>query len=124
VYTFTAKWDMESEEYKNCPLKAPVYIDESLFRKLERIAVRAFRLFECRDYARLDVRMTAAGEFAVLEMNPNPYLNSLALVNGLAATGRTLEWVVTQMALAALARGGKVPAAGEVRVPVGVVTGV
>ncbi|HEX4610887.1 MAG TPA: hypothetical protein VH092_22040, partial [Urbifossiella sp.] len=86
--------------------------------------VRAFRLFECRDYARLDVRMTADGGFAVLEMNPNPYLNSLALVNGLTATGRTFEWVVTHMTLAALARGGKGPAAGEVKVPAGVITGV
>ncbi|QDU20449.1 D-alanine--D-alanine ligase family protein [Urbifossiella limnaea] len=124
VYTFTAKWDMESDEYKNAPLKAPVYIDEPLFKEVERIAVRAFRLFECRDYARLDVRLTAEGKFAVLEMNPNPYLNSLALVNGLMATNRTHEWVVTNMALAALARGGTRPAAGEVDVPVGVVTGV
>jgi D-alanine-D-alanine ligase len=124
VYTFTAKWDMESDEYKNAPLKAPVYIDDAAFRTLADIAVRSFRLFECRDYARLDVRMTADGRFAVLEMNPNPYLNSLALVNGLMATNRTHEWVVTQMALAALARGGVAPAAAEVRVPVGVVTGV
>ncbi len=123
VYTFTAKWDMESDEYKNAPLKAPVYIDAAPAAKLVAIAVRAFRLFECRDYARLDVRMTPDGKFAVLEMNPNPYLNSLALVNGLAATGRTFEWVITQMALAALARGGKSHAEGEVRVPIGVVAG-
>lgn len=124
VYTFTAKWDMESDEYKNAPLKAPVYIAADRFAELAKIAARAFRLFECRDYARLDVRMTPEGKFAVLEMNPNPYLNSLALVNGLGATDRTHEWMVTQMALAALARAGKAPADGEVRVPVGVVTGV
>lgn len=124
VYTFTAKWDMESEEYKNAPLRAPVYIAADRFAELEAIAVRAFRLFECRDYARLDVRMTADGGFAVLEVNPNPYLNSLALVNGLMATDRTHEWMVTHMALAALARASKTPAEGEVRVPVGVVTGV
>lgn len=124
VYTFTAKWDMESEEYKNAPLKAPVDIGAERFAQVADIAARAFRLFECRDYARLDLRMTREGRFAVLEMNPNPYLNSLALVNGLTATGRTHEWMVTQMALAALARGGKAAAEGEVRVPVGVVTGV
>jgi D-alanine-D-alanine ligase len=124
VYTFTAKWDMESDEYKNAPLRAPVYIDPPLAARLEKLAIRAFRLFECRDYARLDVRMTPDGKFAILEMNPNPYLNSLALVNGLMATDRTFEWVVTQMALTALARGGKAPVAGEVCVPVDVVTGV
>lgn len=123
VYTFTAKWDMDSEEYKNAPLKAPVYIDPGPHAALEKIAVRAFRLFECRDYARLDVRMAPDGSFAVLEMNPNPYLNSLALVNGLAATGRAFEWVVVQMVLAALARGGKAPTDGEIRIPAGVVTG-
>ena len=43
------------------------------------LAARAFRLFQCRDFARIDVRMNSTGEFRILEMNPNPYLISLAL---------------------------------------------
>jgi D-alanine-D-alanine ligase len=122
VYTFTAKWHEHSDEYKAAPVRAPVEIPPDDFARLALIARRAYRALQCRDYARIDVRMDDRGEFHVLEMNPNPYLNSLALVNGLNAIGRSHEWLLVQMALAAVARGGKEVAPGAVRVPVGVVT--
>ncbi|MDB5313531.1 MAG: ddl 2 [Gemmataceae bacterium] len=123
VYTFTAKWDMDSDEYKLSPLRSPVEIPAADFARLEVIARRSFRELQCRDYARIDVRMAADGKFYVLEVNPNPYLNSLALVNGLAAIGRTHEQLVVDLTLAALARGGKQVPTGMIRVPVGVVVG-
>lgn len=123
VYTFTAKWDESSDEYKACPVVAPIALPDDTFAELEAIAARAFRLLGCRDLARIDLRMSAEGEFHVLEVNPNPYLNSLALVKGLEAVGRTHEWFVVNLMLAAIARGdGRVPT-GAIRVPVGVVTG-
>ena len=50
-------------------------------------------------------------------MNPNPYLDSLAIVNGLEALGRTHEQWVVDLALAAVARGGKEVPAGAFRAP-------
>lgn len=116
VYTYTAKWDEQSAEYKDCPLVAPVELPAEPAARLRDLAARAFRLFQCRDFARIDVRMTATGEFRILEMNPNPYLISLALVRGLEAVGRSHEQMVVQMALAALARGGKSVAPGTITV--------
>lgn len=124
VYTFTAKWDMESDEYRTAPLVAPVEIEAAPFERLRVIAEKAFRLLGCRDYARLDVRMAPDGSFTILEANPNPYLNSLALVNGVMAIGRTHEQLLVEMALAAVARAGKQVPDGEIQVPVGVVTAV
>jgi D-alanine-D-alanine ligase len=121
IYTFTAKWHEHSDEYKAAPVRAPVAIPADDFARVAGIAQRAFRTLQCRDYARIDVRMDAGGNFYVLEMNPNPYLNSLALVNGLTAVGRSHEWLLVEMALAAIARGGKDVPPGAVRVPVGVV---
>jgi len=112
VYTFTAKWDMESDEYKNAPLQAPVEIPAEAFGRLKAICAKAFRVLQCQDYARLDLRMTEDGKFTVLEVNPNPYLNSLALVNGLKAIGRTLEGMVADLARGAIARGVKAKALG------------
>jgi D-alanine-D-alanine ligase len=119
VYTFAAKWYEESLEFKSAPLLSPVSLPPGPTARLADVAARTYRLLGCRDYARVDVRMTAEGDFSVLEMNPNPYLDSLALVNGLEAIGRTHEQLVVDLALAAVARGGKEVPAGTVRAPVG-----
>ncbi len=118
VYTFTAKWNENSDEYKSSPVRTAVQIPPDDFARLALIAQRAFRTLQCRDYARIDVRMEPDGSFHVLEMNPNPYLNSIALVDGLTAVGRSLEWLLVEMTLAAMARGGKDVEPGAVRVPV------
>ena len=124
VYTFTAKWDEHSDEYRTSPLKAPVFLPDADSARLTLIAERCYRLFHCRDYARIDVRMDADGNFFVLEINPNPYLNSLALVNGAMEIGRTHEQVITELALAAVARAEKPVSVEGIKVPIGVVTAV
>jgi D-alanine-D-alanine ligase len=122
VYTFTAKWDEGSQEYKDAPLVAPVTLPPEPTSRLNEIVARAFRLLACRDYARLDLRLDSSGEFFILEVNPNPYLNSLALVKGLEAIGRTHEQFVVDITLNAITLGGGEVAPGTIRVPVGVVT--
>jgi D-alanine-D-alanine ligase len=120
VYTFTAKWDEASDEYKAAPVIAPVQLPPDTTAALGDVAARAFRLLGCRDYARLDLRLDARGGFHVLEVNPNPYLNSLALVKGLEAIGRSHEWFVVSLVQVAIARGGRVPP--DITIPVGVVS--
>jgi D-alanine-D-alanine ligase len=122
VYTFTAKWDMESDEYKNSPLVTAVELPAEQTAILHDVAKKAFRLLECRDFARLDVRLSETGEVFVLEVNPNPYLNSLALVKGLEAIGRTQERFLVEMTLNTMARGGVHIPPGVIIIPVGVVT--
>jgi D-alanine-D-alanine ligase len=122
VYTYTAKWDEKSAEYRDCPLVAPVELPAGQTERLRELASRAFRLFQCRDFARIDVRLAADGDFRILEMNPNPYLISLALVKGLEAVGRSHESLIVQMALGAIARGGKVVDPATVRVPAGILS--
>jgi len=117
VYTFTAKWDENSDEYRTAPLKAPVEIPAADFERLKAIAQRSYAAMLCRDYARIDVRMDDQGQFYILEMNPNPYLNSLALVNGLVAIGRTHDQQVVAMAEAAIARGKRDVSAGRATLP-------
>jgi D-alanine-D-alanine ligase len=104
VYTYTAKWDLQSAEFRDSPLIAPVELPPEPTARLRDLATQTFRLFQCRDFARIDVRMSADGAFHVLEMNPNPYLISIALVKGLEAIGRSHEQFLVQMARAALRR--------------------
>ena len=41
---------------------------------MQKIAVEAFQALRLRDYARIDLRVSAAGEIYVIEVNPNCYL--------------------------------------------------
>lgn len=122
IYSFAAKWEYLGEEYKAAPLKSGVVLSDDQAAKLHDLSVRTFRLLQCQDYARLDVRTAADGTFYILEVNPNPYLNSPTLIEGLEIIGRTHERFVVDLALAAIARGGKTVPEGVIRVPVGVST--
>jgi D-alanine-D-alanine ligase len=57
-----------------------------------------------RDYARVDLRVTLDDEPYVLEVNPNPYLNSLILVDGLKALGLEFPQFVCGLVRNALVR--------------------
>jgi len=50
----------------------PGSLDAPLERELQRLALRAFAALECRDFARADFRLDAAGRPRFLEMNPLP----------------------------------------------------
>lgn len=58
------------DTYKNyiCPARIP----EELRLRLEDISKRAFKVLNCKDFARLDYRMDKNGEIYFLEINPLP----------------------------------------------------
>jgi len=47
-------------------------LDEAEQARMVDCATKLFERLRCRDYARFDFRMNAAGEFKLLEVNPNP----------------------------------------------------
>ena len=122
LYTYRAKWEEGSDEFKSAKVVAPVILPPEMAAPAAEFSSRAFRLLQCRDYARLDFRVSPEGEFHILEVNPNPYLNSIALVKGLEAIGRTHEWFVVNLMIDAIVRGGHEPPT-NITIPVGVVTG-
>ena len=50
-------------------------IDKSLERKLKSLALRTYKAIDCRDFGRVDFRVTADNEPYVLEINPLPSLS-------------------------------------------------
>jgi D-alanine-D-alanine ligase len=58
----------------------------------------------CRDYARIDIRMTPAGEPYVLEVNPNPFLTHEVIYEVLDAIGREHSQFLLDLVTAALNR--------------------
>jgi D-alanine-D-alanine ligase len=71
-YSYEAKWlwDLPDNplEIYHCP--AP--IDDTLRLKIETVCKKAFHTLGCRDWCRIDVRLDAAGEPCILELNPLP----------------------------------------------------
>jgi D-alanine-D-alanine ligase len=74
IVSYQAKWDPHHEAYHKtipiCPAKLPIKIE----KKAKNIAVKAFKFMGCRDYARVDMRLSKDNELYVLEVNPNPDL--------------------------------------------------
>jgi len=107
IYSYDAKWATDSLEYQATPLDVPVILNPELTHRIESIARASFQLLGCRDYARVDLRVTADDEPYVLEVNPNPFINSIAVQDGLEAMGRSHEQFVQNLAWMAYERRSK-----------------
>lgn len=105
IYTYQAKWNEKSVEYQKAPLESGITLPRALGDRVAKTCVDAYRLVGLRDYGRVDIRVTPDGRPFVLEVNPNPYLNSIILVKGLERLGLSFAEFVQGMARAALARG-------------------
>jgi D-alanine-D-alanine ligase len=78
ILTYNGKWKPGHPEYDTTPPKFPADVTPAVARKLGRLAMSAYRLLGCRDYARVDMRMTPAGKAYILEVNPNPEISPTA----------------------------------------------
>ena len=71
LLTFSAKWEPQSFYFEHTGVVCPAEIAEETREQIADVALRAFQLFGCSGYARLDLRQNG-GEPQVLEVNPNP----------------------------------------------------
>jgi D-alanine-D-alanine ligase len=82
IYTYACKWNAGTSEYEQSHSRFPADLSAAAIRKLCQIALRAFRVLGCRDYARVDFRMTASGKPYILEVNPNPDITDVTCEEG------------------------------------------
>ena len=77
VASWEAKWGDESgggAEFAGTQSIFPEGLDEGLASRMQQVARDCFQALRLRDYARIDMRVTDAGEIYVIEVNPNCYL--------------------------------------------------
>jgi D-alanine-D-alanine ligase len=72
IYSFDAKFVWDRPENPLDIFQCPARITRQLRASIERVTLDAFRVLGCRDWARIDVRLDAAGVPNVLEVNPLP----------------------------------------------------
>ena len=74
IVSYQAKWDPLHESYHKTIPVCPARLSKKIETKAKEIALKAFKLMGCRDYARIDMRLSYKKELYVLEVNPNPDL--------------------------------------------------
>jgi D-alanine-D-alanine ligase len=105
IMTYDAKWRPETHEFQATPRHFTTEIESRLAEDLSALSRQAFRLLGCRDYARVDFRVSPAGKPYIIEVNPNPSIHPEAgLPAAVVAGGLTHAGFIVQLARAALAR--------------------
>jgi len=104
-----AKWDEDSPEFRGTRAVMPDLPDE-LRARLQQVAVSACRALRVRDYGRVDMRFTEAGQIYVIEVNASCYLEeSSEFATAAAAAGLDYVALVNRIAELALERRGQGP---------------
>ena len=106
IITYRAKWDPYSRDYhalgSQCP---PKDLSPELSAQMQEIALRAYKALDCRDYARVDMRLDRHGTPYILEVNPNPDLAvGCAFAESVRASGRTYEQAIVEIVEMSLLR--------------------
>jgi D-alanine-D-alanine ligase len=70
VYDFQIKQEWEKHVYYECPAK----LTPAELKAIEKVTRETFMALDCRDVARIDLRMDARGDIWVIEVNPLPGL--------------------------------------------------
>jgi D-alanine-D-alanine ligase len=102
VYSLEIKRDWERLVDYECPAQ----LDRSILGYLEEFALTAFKALECRDFARVDFRVSPEGLPYFLEINPlaglNPYSSDLCIMARL--TGLAYNDLIASILQSALQR--------------------
>jgi D-alanine-D-alanine ligase len=102
---YEAKWVTESPEYQKSKPICPAPLEGMVKKRVEHVAIRVFKLFGCRDYARVDLRIDRDGKIYVLEVNPNPDISPQSgMARALNVQGVTYSGFVGNLLERALGR--------------------
>ncbi len=94
IVSYDAKWVHGTNAYDGTKGVCPAVLTPTQEASMKDIALRCYRIIGCRDYARVDFRLTKQGVPYVLEVNPNPDISDDA---GFARSARTYGFTFPQI---------------------------
>jgi D-alanine-D-alanine ligase len=111
IYGFEAKWLWDRPEEPLAIFSCPAPIADALRAEIEHLVLRTFDALGCRDWARIDVRLDAAGRANVMEVNPLPGIlpdptDNSCLPKAARAAGLAYDALIGACLQAAAARHG------------------
>lgn len=99
------KWDPLTEVYHRVHSRCPAQVSKRAFRRVAEVAIQAYRVTGCRDYARLDIRLAKRTVPYVLDVNPNPDLTEgVSFMESAEAAGYSFSKALRRIVELALAR--------------------
>jgi D-alanine-D-alanine ligase len=105
IVSYEAKWIHGTVAYEGTRGVCPAVLPAPLEARIKETALRAYSLIGCRDYARVDFRLTKDGIPYVLEVNPNPDISDDAgFARSARAQGYTFAEIVGKIVESALER--------------------
>ena len=106
IISYDAKWNPLNENYHLLHTICPAKLPKRIRRKVEEISLRAYQVTGCRDYARLDIRLSSRNHVYVLEVNPNPDLTEgVSFMESAEKAGISFSQALGQIVEYARARG-------------------
>lgn len=105
IVTYDGKWTDGSLYYNHTMPVCPAELNERIQKKIESTALLAYNALNCRDYSRVDIRLSNDGIPYVIEVNPNPDISSdSGFARAAAADGISYDELLYKIANFALSR--------------------
>ena len=116
ICSYAAKWVENSREFSStvprCPTSLPAKVEE----EVKRVSLEAYRLMDCRDYARVDIRLSTEGTPYVLEINANPDISPDAgMTRSAKMAGYMYPEFIARIVEISWTRNGSLPSRGRSR---------
>lgn len=113
VYTYDAKWEENTWEYWDTKEKIVLKLEKDLDKRVQDIAKKAFKVSNCKDIARIDIRIDERNRPYVVDVNSSPSMNPLRQspsVRSAEALGWTYDELVETLVVVCYKRNyGKMP---------------
>jgi D-alanine-D-alanine ligase len=102
IISYAAKWDPLAEVFHRVGTHCPAPLTKRLEKRVREVCIHAYQVMGCRDYARLDIRISRDNHPYVLEINPNPDLTEgVSFMESAEAAGHSFgEMLATIVELA------------------------
>ncbi|MFH1809401.1 MAG: D-alanine--D-alanine ligase [Pseudomonadota bacterium] len=105
IISYAMKWGPLTEEYHQVHTICPAALPRRIETEVREQALAAYRVTRCRDYARVDLRLSTSGRVYVLEVNPNPDLTEgVSFMESAEEAGLSFSQTLRQIVDMALSR--------------------
>jgi D-alanine-D-alanine ligase len=99
---YEAKWVWDDPAAPLDVLECPARVPESLRQRIADVALAAYRALDCRDWARIDLRLDRGGTPNIVEVNPLPGVmpnraDNSALPRAAEAAGFTYDELIQEV---------------------------